>query len=113
MYESKNRIFEKQIERGELMAQLYYRYSTMNAGKSAEIIRIAHNYEERSKRVLTLMPSVDDRFGLGVITSRIDVYKRQGQDRSYSVYRGGSFSYGKTNRSDPGTAGEISDSRGA
>ena len=59
MYESKNRIFEKQIERGELMAQLYYRYSTMNAGKSAEIIRIAHNYEERSKRVLTLMPSVD------------------------------------------------------
>lgn len=57
------------------MAQFYYRYSTMNAGKSAEIIRIAHNYEERSKRVLTLVPSVDDRYGLGVITSRIGLQR--------------------------------------
>ncbi len=55
------------------MAQLYYRYSTMNAGKSAEIIRIAYNYEERGKRVLTLVPSVDDRYGLGVIASRIGI----------------------------------------
>ncbi len=38
---------------------------------------------------------------------------RAGQDRSYSVYRGGSFPYGKTDGSDPGTAGKISDSRGA
>ena len=28
------------------MAQLYYRYSTMNAGKSLEIIKVANNYEE-------------------------------------------------------------------
>ncbi|MCP4147339.1 MAG: thymidine kinase, partial [bacterium] len=25
------------------MAQLYFRYSTMNAGKSTEILKIAHN----------------------------------------------------------------------
>lgn len=55
------------------MAQLYYRYSTMNAGKSIELIKVAYNYEERGKRVLVLTPSVDDRFGIGVIASRIGV----------------------------------------
>ena len=47
------------------MAQLYYRYSTMNAGKSIEVIKVAHNYEERGKRVLALVPGVDDRYGKG------------------------------------------------
>ena len=55
------------------MAQLYYRYSTMNAGKSIELIKVAYNYEERGKRVLALVPSVDDRYGIGVISSRIGV----------------------------------------
>ncbi|QIB69962.1 thymidine kinase [Aminipila butyrica] len=57
------------------MAQLYYRYSTMNAGKSIELIKVAYNYEERGKRVLTLVPSVDDRYGAGVITSRIGIQR--------------------------------------
>jgi len=57
------------------MAQLYYRYSTMNAGKSIEVIKIAHNYEERGKNVLTLLPAVDNRYGVGVITSRIGVQR--------------------------------------
>ena len=55
------------------MAQLYYRYSTMNAGKSIEIIKVAHNYEERNKRVLTLIPGIDNRYGVGLITSRIGI----------------------------------------
>lgn len=55
------------------MAQLYYRYSTMNAGKSIELIKVAYNYEERGKRVLAMTPSVDDRYGVGVIASRIGV----------------------------------------
>lgn len=55
------------------MAQLYYRYSTMNAGKSIELIKVAYNYEERGKRVFVLTPSIDDRFGVGVISSRIGV----------------------------------------
>lgn len=57
------------------MAQLYYRYSTMNAGKSIELIKVAYNYEERGKNVLTLIPAVDDRYGVGVITSRIGVQR--------------------------------------
>ena len=55
------------------MAQLYYRYSTMNAGKSIELIKVAYNYEERGKNVLVLAPSVDDRYGAGKITSRIGI----------------------------------------
>ena len=55
------------------MAQLYYRYSTMNAGKSIELIKVAYNYEERGKHVITLSPSVDDRYGVGKITSRIGI----------------------------------------
>lgn len=55
------------------MAQLYYRYSTMNAGKSIELIKVAYNYEERGKNVLVLAPSIDNRYGEGKITSRIGV----------------------------------------
>ncbi len=57
------------------MAQLYYRYSTMNAGKSIELIKVAYNYEERGKNVLTLMPGVDNRYGVGLITSRIGIQR--------------------------------------
>lgn len=53
------------------MAQLYFRYSTMNAGKSTEILKIAHNYEEQNKKVLLFTPSIDDRYGKGKIVSRM------------------------------------------
>ncbi len=53
------------------MAQLFFKYSTMNAGKSIELIKVAYNYEERGKRVLVLTPAVDDRAGKGVISSRV------------------------------------------
>lgn len=59
-----------------MMAQLYFRYSTMNAGKSIELIKVAYNYEERGKRVLTLVPSADNRYGTGVITSRIGIQRQ-------------------------------------
>lgn len=57
------------------MAQLYFRYSTMNAGKSTEVLKIAHNYEEQNKTVLLFTPSIDDRFGKGVITSRMGFHR--------------------------------------
>ncbi|MBQ1430303.1 MAG: thymidine kinase [Firmicutes bacterium] len=57
------------------MAQLYYRYSTMNAGKSIDLIKVAYNYEERGQNVMCLIPAVDDRYGVGVITSRIGVQR--------------------------------------
>jgi len=57
------------------MAQLYFRYSTMNAGKSTEILKIAHNYEEQNKQVLLFTPSLDDRYGRGKITSRMGLQR--------------------------------------
>ena len=57
------------------MAQLYYRYSTMNAGKSIELIKVAYNYEERGKQVMTLVPATDNRYGTGLITSRIGIQR--------------------------------------
>src|SRR5665647_580628 len=56
---------------GVIMAQLYYRYSSMNAGKSIEVLKIAHNYEEQGKRVLIFNSELDDRYGKGVVASRI------------------------------------------
>lgn len=29
------------------MAQLFFRYGAMNSGKSIEILKVAHNYEEQ------------------------------------------------------------------
>ncbi|MGG1514004.1 thymidine kinase [Paenibacillus oryzisoli] len=57
------------------MAKLYFRYGTMNSGKSIEVLRVAHNYEEQGKKVLLLTSVVDDRFGVGKVTSRIGMDK--------------------------------------
>lgn len=53
------------------MAKLYFYYSAMNAGKSTTLLQAAHNYEERGMRILLFTPVIDDRAGVGVISSRI------------------------------------------
>ena len=53
------------------MAQLYYRYSTMGAGKSIELLKIAYNYEEQGKKVLLFTSAIDKRFGEGRVSSRV------------------------------------------
>lgn len=53
------------------MAKLYFYYSAMNAGKSTTLLQSAYNYRERGMRVLLFTPKLDDRFGVGQITSRI------------------------------------------
>lgn len=58
-----------------ILAKLYFRYGAMNSGKSIEVLRTAHNYEEQGKRVLLLTPAIDDRYGVGSITSRIGLSK--------------------------------------
>ena len=55
------------------MAKLYYRYSTMNAGKSIDLIRTNHNYLENDKKTICFTSSKDDRYGKGKITSRIGI----------------------------------------
>lgn len=53
------------------MAQLYYRYGAMNSGKSIEILKVAHNYEEQGKTVRLYTNAIDDRDGVGYVSSRV------------------------------------------
>ncbi len=43
----------------------------MNAGKSTILLQSSYNYRERGMRTLVFAPEIDDRFGLGQVTSRI------------------------------------------
>jgi thymidine kinase len=58
------------------VAKLYFRYGTMNSGKSIEVLRTVHNYEEQGKKVILFTPSVDNRYGIGTVTSRIGMQKK-------------------------------------
>lgn len=53
------------------MASFYFFYGAMNSGKSFEILKVAHNYEEQGKRVVVLTSGVDDRDGVGKVSSRV------------------------------------------
>ncbi|HER9420102.1 TPA: thymidine kinase [Streptococcus pyogenes] len=53
------------------MAQLYYKYGTMNSGKTIEILKVAHNYEEQGKPVVIMTSALDTRDGFGIVSSRI------------------------------------------
>ena len=53
------------------MAKLYFYYSSMNAGKSTALLQSSYNYRERGMNTLILAPLLDDRYGVGKVTSRI------------------------------------------
>ncbi len=55
------------------MAKLYFYYSTMNAGKSTTLLQSAYNYQERNMNTLVYTAAIDDRFGVGKVTSRIGI----------------------------------------
>lgn len=52
--------------------KLIFRYSVMNAGKSLDLLRTAHNYKELDKTVVIMKPLKDDRSG-AKIESRIGI----------------------------------------
>ncbi|HEX7341957.1 MAG TPA: thymidine kinase [Rhodanobacteraceae bacterium] len=53
------------------MAKLYFYYSAMNAGKTTTLLQSAYNYHERGMRTLVMTPALDNRYGEGVVASRI------------------------------------------
>lgn len=53
------------------MAQLYFYYSAMNAGKSTSLLQSAYNYQERGMHTAIFTAALDDRFGIGRVSSRI------------------------------------------
>lgn len=53
------------------MSSLYFKHGTLRAGKSIELLKTAHNYEEQGKKVAILTSALDTRNGKGVVSSRI------------------------------------------
>lgn len=50
------------------MAKLYFRYGTMNSGKTAALLMAAHNFEENHQHVLVMKPAIDSKAGASLIT---------------------------------------------
>ncbi|WP_025244905.1 thymidine kinase [Candidatus Sodalis pierantonius] len=55
------------------MAQLYFYYSVMNAGKSTALLQSSYNYQERGMRTLVFTAEIDDRYARGQVSSRISL----------------------------------------
>ena len=55
------------------MAQLYCYYSAMNAGKSTSLLQSSYNYRERGMHTLVMTASIDNRYGVGKVASRIGI----------------------------------------
>lgn len=55
------------------MSKLYFRYAAMNAGKSTNLLQVAHNYEERGSTCVIYTAALDDRAGHGIVASRLGV----------------------------------------
>lgn len=52
------------------MAKMHFKYASMNSGKSIDLMRTAHNYEENGYKVLVIKPLIDTKAGTK-ISSRI------------------------------------------
>ena len=57
------------------MAKINFRYSSMNSGKSTQLLQIAHNYEELGGKVLIIKPAIDTRDN-EYIKSRIGINRK-------------------------------------
>ncbi len=55
------------------MAQLYFYYSAMNAGKSTHLLQSSYNYQERGMNCILFTAQLDDRFETGKIASRLGI----------------------------------------
>ena len=68
--ENTKKNFDKQ-EWLEKMAKLYFRYGAMGSSKSANILMVRYNYEERGQYAVLLKPRTDNWDGEHEIQSRI------------------------------------------
>lgn len=73
------------------MAQLYFYYSAMNAGKSTALLQSSYNYHERGMRTLVYTAEIDNRFGAGKVSSRI------GLSSPAKLYNNATSLYGEIN----------------
>ncbi len=70
------------------MAKLHFYYSAMNAGKSTVLLQSAYNYKERGMSAIIFSPKVDDRYGEGVVASRIGLKQAAvAVDATFDLYK--------------------------
>lgn len=55
------------------MGKLYFRYGTMGSAKTALLLTMAYNFEERGMQYVCLKPATDTREAKNVIRSRIGI----------------------------------------
>jgi thymidine kinase len=69
------------------MAKLHFYYAAMNAGKSTLLLQSSHNYRERGMDTLLYTPQLDDRYGVGKITTRLGIQTdAQTFDDDFNLY---------------------------
>lgn len=87
------------------MAQLFFKYSTMNSGKSLDLLKSVHNYEEQGKKCLLFTSEKDTRNGnlnskqkdgtiytrLGItahawLIERVDPYKMAEYEKPHCIF---------------------------
>jgi thymidine kinase len=54
------------------MSKLYFRYGAMGSGKTAALLQVAHNYEQKGMNVVVVKPSIDTK-GQDRVVSRIGI----------------------------------------
>jgi thymidine kinase len=68
------------------MAKLFFRYSSMGAGKTLDLLKTCYNYEERGKRVIIFTSDKDDRYGKNIVKSRTGLEKNAiGIDDDFNI----------------------------
>ena len=72
---------------GDYMAKLYFRYGAMGSGKTIDLLKVAFNYEERGQKVLIFTSALDNRYGVGKITTRVGLQRDAIMlDREFDIY---------------------------
>lgn len=63
---------EQKLDKSKPMPpkKLYFRHGAVGSAKTLNLLAVAFNYEQHGKKVLTIKPKVDDRFGYDKIQSR-------------------------------------------
>lgn len=54
------------------MSKLYFRYGAMGSGKTASLLQVAHNYEQKNMNVILIKPAIDTK-AEDKISSRIGI----------------------------------------
>jgi thymidine kinase len=55
------------------MAKLYFRYGTVNAAKSMNMLNVCHNYRQQKKEIIIMKPVFDTRSGSRTVSSRVGI----------------------------------------